>query len=117
VFNLLENSGGILGIIISVIILILLLIGLRISRKYSFKAGVYFFVLLIIHKIYTFAATPLIGNYVDGVISGNIELSLDMTIAQLTAWISVIPKIIELAAFIFLIIGLFQLKIPLSSSK
>jgi hypothetical protein len=88
-----------------------------ISWKHSFKAGFYFFLLLIIHKIYSFTAQPFIGNYVESVVSENTELWFDMTIAQLVAWFSVIPKIIELAAFIFLIIGLFHLNHNRVSSK
>ncbi|MFA1820174.1 hypothetical protein ACDX78_08295 [Virgibacillus oceani] len=81
-----------------------------ISRKHAFKAGVYFFALLIIHKLYSYAAPRFIESYVDRVVSENIELWFDMTIAQLVAWFSLVPKTIELAAFIFLVTGLYQLK-------
>lgn len=114
---MMANIGGILGILFSIGIFILLFVGLWISRKKSFKAGVYFFVLLIIHKLYSYAAPRFIGSYVDRVVSENIELWFDMTVAQLVAWFSLIPTTIELAAFIFLIVGLYQLKIYRESSK
>lgn len=114
---LIGNLGGVLGILFSITIFILLFIGLWISRKKSFKPGVYFFVLLIIHQIYSYIAPQFIRNYIDKVASENIGLWFDMTIGQLVAWFSLIPKTIELAAFIFLVAGLYQLKFFRDFSK
>lgn len=101
-------ASGIAGIIISILMLILFVIGLRNSQIHSFKGGVYFFLLLIIHKIYSLTAQPLIGNYIDMLITENKRPMLGMTIGELVAFFALIPKMIVLIAFICLIYGLHK---------
>ncbi|WP_067730773.1 hypothetical protein [Oceanobacillus damuensis] len=100
---------GIAGVIISILMIVLFLIGLWNSKIHSFKAGVYFFLLLIIHQLYPFMAQPLIRNYIDTIIIENKEPMLGMTIGELVATLSLIPKMILLVAFTCLIYGLRRL--------
>lgn len=101
--------SGIVGLIISIVLLILLVIGLWYSKRHSFKAGVYFFLILILHEVYSFGSPPLIRNYIDTLILGNSDLMMGMSISQLLVFLSVIPKLIELLAFTILIVGLHDL--------
>jgi len=103
---LLGYTSGIVGIIISILMVILFVIGLWNSKIHSFKGGVYFFLLLIIHKIYSFIAQPLIENYVDMLIIEDKKPMMGMTVGEIVALFSLIPKIIVLVAFICLIYGL-----------
>ncbi|MEC5424744.1 hypothetical protein QGM71_14755 [Virgibacillus sp. C22-A2] len=104
------NLSGITGgVIIPILFLVLLIIGLWYCKVHSFKAGVYFFLLLIIHKIYLFVSPPLVRRYIDTLVSENKALMLEMTFGELVALLSLIPKTIELVAFIFLIVGLYRL--------
>ncbi|MGJ9458468.1 hypothetical protein [Oceanobacillus sp. CF4.6] len=100
---------GIAGIMISILMIILFVIGLWNSKIHSFNAGVYFFLLLIIHEIYSFVAPPLIQDYVDKLIAENKKPMMGMTIGELVASLSLIPKMILLLAFICLIYGLRRL--------
>ena len=103
---MLGNMAGITEIIISIFLLVLLVIGLWYSKMHSFKAGVYFFLLLIIHEIYSFISPPLIQNYIENLITENNEPLLGNTIGEFTALLSLIPQMILLAAFLCLIVGL-----------
>ena len=89
--------------------LVLFVIGLWNSKINSFKAGVYFFLLLIIHEIYFWIAPPLIRNYVDILSMENKNPMLGMTIGELVASLSLIPKVMILVAFICWIYGLSRL--------
>lgn len=101
--------GYMSGIIISVLIFILFIIGLWNSKIHSFKPGIYFFLLLIIHEIYSWISPPFIRNCIDTLISEHKDPILGMTIGEFVAFLSLIPKMIILAAFICLIFGLRRL--------
>ncbi|GGA60038.1 hypothetical protein [Ornithinibacillus halotolerans] len=103
------NIGGIAGIVISILMIILLLIGLWSSKLHSFIGGVFFFLLLIIHEVYSFISPLLIRNYIDTLSIANKEPLFGMTIGELVLTLSLIPKLIVLAAFICLIFGLKKL--------
>ncbi|MUK87846.1 hypothetical protein GMD78_05460 [Ornithinibacillus sp. L9] len=102
------SIGGITEIIISILVFVLLIIGLWFCKIYSFKAGIYFFLLILIHKIYSFVAPPLVGRYIDWLGDENKNLWFDMTTAELVVLFSIIPNILELVAFTFLIIGFYR---------
>lgn len=97
---------GITGIILSVLLIVLFLIGFWKSKNHSFKEGVYFFLLLIIHEIYSYISPSLIQSYIDKITSENKDLVLGLSIGELVVILSLIPKMILLAAFIFLVYGL-----------
>ncbi|WP_156291323.1 hypothetical protein [Oceanobacillus salinisoli] len=100
---------GIAGVMISILMFVLFIIGLWLSKINSFKHGVYFFLLLIIHEVYSFIAPPLIQKYIDMLMTENKIPIMGMTLGEFVAFLSYIPKIIVLIAFICLIFGLRRL--------
>lgn len=101
------NIIGIAGILSSILIIMLIVMGLWKSIIHSFKPGVYFFILLIIYEIYTIIAPPLMRNYFDGLTIENENPMMGMTLGELVAFsLTLIPKMVLLAAFICLIYGL-----------
>lgn len=105
---LLGNIIGVTGIAISVLLVVLFAIGLWYSKIHMFKQGVYFFLLLIIHEVYLLVSPPVIQSYIDN-LGGNKPL-LGLTIGEFIAFSSLIPKILLIAAFLFLIVGLRNFK-------
>jgi hypothetical protein len=101
--------SGIAGIVISILMIVFFVIGLWSSKLHSFNGGVFFFLLLIIHEVYSFIAPPLIRNYIDTLSIENKEPIFGMTFGELVLSLSLIPKLIVLAAFICLIYGLRRL--------
>jgi len=97
---------GITGIILSVLLMVLFLIGFWKSKNHSFKEGAYFFLLLIIHEIYLYISPSLIQSFIEKIINKNKDLVLGLSIGELVVILSFIPKMILLAAFIFLVYGL-----------
>lgn len=93
-----------------------LLIGLIQCKKHSFSGGFYFFLFLIVGKIYSFlysfVISPIIKNYIDS-FDHTAERPLGMTVGELVAWIaythSSIKYIFEIIAFSFLIFGLYRM--------
>lgn len=101
------NIIGFTGLIVSILLLILFIIGLRYSKIHSFKPGIYFFLLLVVYEIYSFVSPPLIQNYIDNLLAENKEpLMMGMTIGEFVALLSLIPKVLLFAAFLFLIVGI-----------
>ncbi|WP_067726431.1 hypothetical protein [Oceanobacillus damuensis] len=106
--------SGFAGIMISILMFVLFVVGLWNSKIHSFKPGVYFFLLLIIHEVYSWIAPPLIRYYIDTILIENKKNPmLGMTYGELVAFLSLIPKMIVLVAFICLIFGLRTLFKPI----
>jgi hypothetical protein len=92
----------------------LLLFGLIQCKKQSFSGGFYFFLFMIIDKIYSLiysmAAPPLIKNFVDHATN---PLPAGMTLGGVIALISYanysIDYIFMIIAFSFLIIGMYRM--------
>lgn len=97
---------GITVIIIYTSFFALLVIGLLYSKIHSFKPGVYFFLLFIIHEIYSLVGPSLIQNYIDKLMSENKRPLMGMSFGEFVALSSFIPKLILFAALLILVIGL-----------
>ncbi|PKR76955.1 hypothetical protein CEY16_14205 [Halalkalibacillus sediminis] len=106
-------NGGeakVVEIIITILFTILLILGLRYCIANSFKAGIIFFTLLLFNKIiYIFVLPIFMSQYIDGLEEGNKSLFPDLTIGEQVHLLYRIPDLIELVAFLFLIIGFYQL--------
>lgn len=100
---------GFITIFAALVTIILLVAGIIISKKYASIGIFYFFLIFIIKELYSFVGGPIIRNHIDSVISNN-EMPMGMTIGQYVAWLNLIPKILELIAFVFLVVGLYKLK-------
>jgi hypothetical protein len=98
--------SGVIGIVISIIMIVLFIFGLWLSKRLSFNGGFYFFLLLIVHEIYSFVSPILIRNYIDHLVIENKYPIMGMTLGELVVLFSLIPKIIVMIAFICLIYGL-----------
>jgi hypothetical protein len=101
-------------VICIVVFAALLIVGLILCKKHSFSGGFYFFLFIIIDKIYSLiysmAAPPLIKNYVD---HATTPLPMGMTLGGSIALISYannsIEYIFKIIAFSFLVIGLYRI--------
>lgn len=107
-------SGGgtlinIMSISLTVIFSALCIFGLIQCRKHSFTAGFYFFLILIAHQISPYIYSPFIHKYIDALDGGNTPPPMDMTIGELVAWFTLLPRIIEVNAFSFLVVGLYRM--------
>ncbi len=105
-------SGGVILlkfmiICLAVIFLALLIFGLIQCRKHSFIAGFYCFLILIVLQILPYIYSPFIHKYIDSLDGGNTPMG--MTIGELVAWTSLLPRIIEIIAFSFLVVGLYRM--------
>lgn len=77
----------------------LLVVGLIFSRKYLFKAGFYFFLLLIIGEVYSKFIYDFIQSFLRHVDLNSREMGLAL---------SLIPQTIKVFAFLILIVGLYR---------
>jgi len=100
---------SIVNILLAVIISVLFIFGLIQCRKHSFTAGFYFFLILIVHMISSYIYPFYTSSYIDSFIGGNISPPMGLTIGELVAWFSIIPRIIEVIAFSFLVVGLYRM--------
>lgn len=87
-------------------IIALLVIGMVLSKRNSFNAGFYFFIVMIIQQLYHFISPAT--YYLQAVIDGKMEPLFGLRIGELIHYLSFIPTIILIIAFVILIIGLFQ---------
>lgn len=105
------------NMVFNIVLLALLVFGLVLCKKHSFSEGFYFFLILIISKIYpfiySFTISPLIKNYIDNFDYSNNTLPMGMTMGEMITIIAYINRsillFIELSAYIFLVVGLFRL--------
>jgi ABC-type uncharacterized transport system permease subunit len=107
-------SGGdvlisIMSILLTVIFSALFIFGLIQCRKHSFTAGVYFFLILIVHKISPYFYSPFISKYIDSLTGSNTPPPMGMTFGELVAWFTLLPRILEVVAFSFLVVGLYRM--------
>lgn len=100
---------GIMIIAVTVIFSALLIFGLILCRKYNFTAGFYFFLILIVLQILSYIYPPFINKYIDSLVESHSPPQISMTIGEIIAWLSLLPKIIEVIAFCFLVVGLYRL--------
>ncbi|WP_258199499.1 hypothetical protein [Paenibacillus endoradicis] len=96
------------SILLAAIFLALLIFGLIQCRKHSFTAGFYFFLFLIVLQISPYIYSPFISKYIDDSFT-NGNTPMGMTIGELVAWFTLLPSIIEVIAFIFLVFGLYRM--------
>ena len=100
---------SIVSVSLAVIISGLFIFGLIQCRKHSFTAGSYFFLILLVHMILSYIYPLFIRRYIDSFVGGNTSPPMGMTIGELVAWFSIIPRIIEVIAFSFLVVGLYRM--------
>lgn len=100
-------------IALDVLFLGFLVVGLILCRIQSFKAGFYFFLILILHKIASFFYSRLMLN--------NIEIfrtpPLGLTPGEFVELLFIILRMIELIAFGILTIGLLTIRKQKSVSQ
>ncbi|MFN7252868.1 MAG: hypothetical protein ACK4M9_19165 [Anaerobacillus sp.] len=93
-----------LYLVIDLIFLGLLIFGLIQSKKYSFLAGVYSFLILLFLRLYSFVA-----QYTTKLIIDNVsEPPFGFSTSDFVAFINILPRTLNLIAFSILIIGLYQ---------
>ena len=100
---------NIVNILLAVITSVLFLFGLIQCKKHSFTAGFYFFLILIVYMISSYIYPPFISSYIDSFVEGNTSPPMGLTIGELVAWFNIIPKIIEVIAFSFLVVRLYRM--------
>ncbi|MFC5464422.1 hypothetical protein [Lederbergia graminis] len=101
---------GLVSILLTVLLFAFLISGLVLSRKHSFTAGVYFFLILIVHKISSYFYSLLIRNYINTLTESGKEPPMGMSIGELVSWFSLIPTSVYIIAFGVLIIGLYNMR-------
>lgn len=98
---------------LSVLFLVLLIFGLVQCRKHSFVSGFYFFLILIIGKIYSYLIPPILNKYIESFHLNGTSPPMGMTIGEMVSLIFIISRsletIIMIIAFSFLIIGLYRM--------
>lgn len=100
---------GYIGIILSVLLVLLFFVGIGFSAKHSFKSGIYFFVILIIHQVYAFFSPPVIRNYIDERNAERQELMLGLSNVEFVMLSSFISNALLFVAFLVLVFGLRNL--------
>ncbi|WP_156739604.1 hypothetical protein [Paenibacillus oryzae] len=96
------------GILVLVLFIGLLLTGMLVCRKYQFKAGFYFFLLLIIPYSFNSFFSPTFAQFINSYMDSR-SLPFGMSLGEAVAWFSFIPKMIEIIAFSILVVGLYRL--------
>ena len=91
-------------LLINLIFIGLLIFGLIQSKKHSFLAGFYSFLILLFLQLYSFIVPYTIKPLFDNMS----EPPFGKSIGEFLAIISLIPKTLNLIAFSILIIGLYQ---------
>lgn len=87
--------------------LAVLVIGLILSKKHNFKAGFYFFLILIIDE---YVLQYLRYYFIDTFVANRSQGAAGMmTIGEIVVLVSYIPKLLEIVAFSILIVGLFRM--------
>ncbi len=94
---------------VNVIFFAILFIGLLQCRKHAFRAGFYFFLILIVHKISSYFYLPYLHKYMDSLVESNTPPPMGMTYGEFVSWFSFIPAIIDLLAFGILVTGIYKL--------
>jgi len=100
---------SIMSISITFIFSVLFIFGLILCRKHSFTEGFYFFLILIVHLIFPYFYSPFIQKYIDSLVGSNNSPPMGMTIGELLAWFTLLPRMIEIIAFSFLVVGLYRM--------
>ncbi|GAA0459523.1 hypothetical protein [Alkalibacillus silvisoli] len=98
---------GFISVLIPVPTIVLLIVGLIFSRKLSFTGGFYFFLLLLISELYQI----ILGTGGIRIMDYFLEHGppMGMTMGEFVVWTTYIPRVLELIAFTFLVVGLFKL--------
>jgi hypothetical protein len=91
-------------LIIDLIFLGVLIFGIIQSKKHSFLAGFYSFLILLLLRLYSFVAPYTTKLIIDNVS----EPPLGSSIGEFIAFINIIPRTLNLIAFSILIIGLYH---------
>jgi hypothetical protein len=109
----LDVNGGItmvsfLNFIIMFVFVGVLLFGLVQSKKHSFIAGVYSFLLLIINQLYLFISPFITNSIIENFMLNNPETSA-ITVGEFALLLSFIPQTIQIIAYTILIVGLYKM--------
>jgi hypothetical protein len=105
----LEVLLGFFAILVSIFFLFVLIFGLIQCRKNHFIAGFYFFLIILMLKIYDFIAPFTISRLIDSYNVNRTTLPLGMTFGEMITLLNFIPRIIEVIAFTFLVVGLYRM--------
>lgn len=93
---------------INLLFLGLLIFGIIQSKKYSFLAGFYSFLILLFLRLYSFVAPYTIKPIIDNFYLNDSKPSFGMSIGEFAAFINLFPRTLEVTAFSILIIGLYR---------
>jgi hypothetical protein len=94
-----------------------LIIGLVLSKKYAFRAGFYFFLLLFLLELSTLLLSPLFTIYSEKLHAGQLEVPFNMSIGELFAFRSYISLLIKAVAFLILVVGIHNKWKPVCEAK
>lgn len=97
------------GILILVLFYGCLLLGLVLCRKYGFKAGFYFFLIQIAHKISIYFLGPYLNSFILTYVENSRSLPMGVTLGEAAAGLKLIDIAIEIVAFGILIAGLYKM--------
>ena len=100
---------SVIHIFFNIIYLALLFLGLIQCRKYAFKAGFYFFLLLIVQRLSAYIYLPILNSITNSMIKSGGPYRVGMTISGITDWFTIIPTGIQLVAFAILVVGLYKM--------
>lgn len=100
---------GFFAVLVSVVIIVVLLFGLIQCRKNHFMAGFYFFLILIFLKIYDFFAPYAINRFIQSYDASRSISSPNMSIGEMLTLLNFIPRTLEIIAYLFLVVGLYQM--------
>lgn len=106
-----------LSLITMILYYSVLIIGLVISKKYVFRAGFYFFLLLFLLELSTWVVSPLFTMYVEKVHTDQLEVPFNMSIGELFAFRSNISLLVRAVAFLILVVGIYNKWKPAREAK
>jgi hypothetical protein len=94
-----------LGNTVQFVFLALLILGSVQCRRHSFVFGFYFFLILIISRLYPYISHVFLRNYFDS----NVVPPMGLSLGEMFFWHSLIPRILEVIAFVIFVFGLNRL--------
>lgn len=100
---------GFITILIIVVTIVLLVAGIIVSKRYASMGILFFFLIFTAKELYLYIGRPMIGNHIDAVIANN-GVPMGMTIGEYVAWLSLVPRTLEVIAIGFLVVGLYKLR-------
>lgn len=99
---------SLLSLITPISFFAVLIIGLVLSKKYAFRAGFYFFLILLLLELSSIVFSAWFSVYLEKLNAGELELPFNMSIGEFVALRSYIPLLIKAGAFLILVLGIHK---------